>query len=89
MHSAILYAIMPSDQHKFYDESMLLRAATVKAEEHRSVKRLGDFVWEVNFREAPEALALLVHAFEQRKLPYAILPIDGEPQWIRRNPEQK
>lgn len=86
MHSAIIYAVMPPGQQQFSDEAMWLRTAVKDAE--KLAKPLGEFVWEVNFREAPQALGLLVHALEQRKLPYAILPIADVPQWIRHDPPQ-
>lgn len=88
MHSAIVYAIMPDNETERRDEAMLLRAAVAKAAEHKSVRQLGDFVWEVNFREAPDALGLLICGLEQRKRPYAILPVADEPQWIRRDHPQ-
>jgi hypothetical protein len=50
------------------------------------VKQLGDFVWQVDFRTSPEGLAILVQACEQFGLPYGILPLSNEPQWICRNP---
>lgn len=89
MHSAIIYAILPSNEQQYRDEAMILRTAVAKATAHKSVKQLGDFAWEVNFQEGPDALGLLVYAIEQRKLPYAILPIAAEPQWIRRNPAER
>jgi hypothetical protein len=60
-HSAIIYAVMPESAHEFREaESRLLGAGLGSLEKNKSVKLLGGYVWQVNFQECPEALALIV-----------------------------
>jgi len=89
MQSAIIYAVISQRSHSMQQtvEQFLGIIASLKGNE--AVKQLGDFVWQVDFRTSPEGLAVLVQACEQLSLPYGILPLSNEPQWICRNPVHK
>lgn len=90
MHTAIVYVAIPTSSP--YDaqriEAIML-AGIAKLEGNKSARELGKYVWEVDFRDAPDALAVLVSTFEQLELPYGILPLDAAPAWIRRTPPKK
>lgn len=87
MQRAIVYVVVPDPRtHEGRQMATLLLSETGKLLSNKSVFLLGEFVWEVNFQDAPDALALLVSAFERLSLPYGILPLDTGPQWIRRDP---
>ena len=87
MDSAIIYAALPENPR--HDDLMRGQGFLVqisKAEQDQYVARLGDYVWQVNFRESPYGLAQIVAACEQFAVPYRILPLDGAQRWIERNP---
>jgi len=86
MQSAIVYVVMPSEPYRAREKSALLLAGIARLEHNQSVTQLGEFVWQINFRESPYALAQLVVACEQLAMPYGILPLDADPQWIRVDP---
>jgi hypothetical protein len=86
MQSAIIYAVIPEGSRSTQQSAERLLAAISTLKGNEAVKKLGDFVWQVDFRSSPNGLALLVQAFEQFGLPYGILPLSNEPQWICRNP---
>jgi hypothetical protein len=90
MHRAIVYVVIPTNSP--YDQQQIvggMLAGIAKLEGNKSAVRLGEFVWEVNFRDDPGALAVLIHTFEQQQLSYGILPLDAATQWIRRDPPKK
>jgi hypothetical protein len=51
--------------------------------------RLGENVWLVNFQKHPQVLARLVDAAVRNGLPYGILPLDAEPQWLPASTDPK
>jgi hypothetical protein len=87
MHSAIVYAVMPTSHYELKEKTSYLLAGISKIEHNKSVRQLGDFVWQVNFQESPDAFAVLIGACEQLAIPYRILQLDAEPQWIRCDPK--
>jgi hypothetical protein len=90
MRSAIFYAVLSSDpSHEARQTGATFLATIAKLEGNKAVRQLGQFVWEVNFRESPDGLAVLVRACEQLSLPYGILPFDDASQWIRCDPSPK
>jgi hypothetical protein len=80
MHSALFAATQPmnrgSDWPTFVADADRNQTITGNAE------RLADGVWLVNFRRSPAALSYLVCAAETRAIPYRILPLADEPQWL-------
>jgi hypothetical protein len=86
MQSAIIYAVIPEGSRGTQQSAERFLAAIAILKANEAVKQLGDFVWQVDFRTSPEGLAILVQACEQFGLPYGILPLSNEPQWICRNP---
>ena len=86
MESAIIYAVIPERSRNTQQTAERFRAAIATLKGNEAVKQLGDFVWQVDFRTSPDGLAVLVQACEQLALPYGILPLSNEPQWICRNP---
>jgi hypothetical protein len=89
MHSAIVYAVLPTEPYEAHQKGAVFLAAIQKLEGNKSAERLGEFVWAINFQESPAALAVFVTACEQQSLPYGILPLGDAPQWIRRDPNSK
>jgi hypothetical protein len=88
MHTAIFYAAIPDDGSQASRQlAALFLAEANKLEGNPSATRLGDFVWEVNFRESPAALSVLVLACELLEIAYGVLTLDDAPQWIRRSPK--
>jgi hypothetical protein len=88
MHSVIFHAVLPSEPYEARQIGAHFLAAIAKIEGNKSVKLLGEFVWEVDFQASPDALAVLVNACEQLSRPYGILPLADAPQWIRRDPKK-
>jgi hypothetical protein len=87
MHTAIIYAVLPeSPRQADRERAALLFSETEKLEQAGSALRLGDFVWQIDFRASPDALARIVVACERLAISYRILSLDAEPQWIRRDP---
>jgi hypothetical protein len=87
MHSAIIYAVFAENpRHDERQRGAVFLGHIAKLDGNKSVAQLGEYVWQVNFRESPGALALIVAACEQLAIPYRILPLDAEPQWIRHDP---
>jgi hypothetical protein len=86
MQSAIIYVVVPEGSRGTQQSAERLLAAIATLKGNEAVRQLGDFVWQVDFRSSPNGLALLVQACEQLGLPYGILPLSNEPQWICRNP---
>jgi hypothetical protein len=87
MHSAIVYAVIDGNSVEWRQKIGVLLSQIARIEEEKSLLRLGEFVWQVDFQQKPHALARLVVACEQQAIPYRILPLDAEPQWIRRDPK--
>ena len=89
MHSAIFYVTLPESDSEARRVGGAFVSYLVGLEETKSAKKVGDLVWEVDFQASPYALAILVHAAEQLRLPYSILPLPDAPNWIRASPNQK
>lgn len=89
MHSAIIYVSMPSNEVEARHSIATFYAGIAKIEQDKSAIRLGDFVFQVDFRKHPAALARLVYVCEQQALSYGILPLDADPQWIMGGPTKK
>ncbi len=89
MHSAIVYVRIPESSRYGQQQTIsAMLAGIAKLEGNKSAVKLGESVWEVNFRDAPDALAILVRIFGELSLPYGILPHEAAPQWIKRPPDQ-
>jgi hypothetical protein len=87
MHSAIIYVVLSNEpRHDERQRAALLLVEADKLEQKKLAVRLGDYVWQINFREYPGALSQIVVACERLAIPYRILPLDAEPQWIRVDP---
>jgi hypothetical protein len=87
MDRAIFYAAIPDDgSNETRQLVALFRSEANKLEGSPSARRLGNFVWEVDFRASPVALSILVLACERLEIAYGLLPLDGAPQWILRSP---
>jgi len=83
MHSAIIYVILPAHPSEAQRVYATFEAMIQKSTANReAVRRLDQLVWQVDFQEAPGALAAIVHAAEQLGLQYGILPLAEEPKWI-------
>jgi hypothetical protein len=80
MHSAILWVRPPDESERQKWPAFL--ATISRLEGNVALARLAENVWLVNFQDSPFAFARLVVAFEQHKLPYGILPLEHEPQWL-------
>lgn len=85
MHSAIVYAVMPTSPIEARNALLLLEAGIQKIEKNPALKQLGEFVWQVDFQADPEVLAVLIASLAQPRIEYGILQLDGEPQWNVRN----
>ena len=82
MHSAIVYVVMPTDHYQAQMKSGAFLADIRALEKDKSVRQLGEFVWQIDFQQSPVALAQLVYFADRHSLPCKILPLDAEPQWI-------
>lgn len=84
MHSAIIAIELPPETYNAKQGWLAFSAHVGKAVESPAVKSLAPNVWQVNFREAPQALAQLIDGCERFGHTYKILQFDDEPQWLRR-----
>jgi hypothetical protein len=82
MHSAIFAVDLPPENHTGRQKWQVFSAMIAKLEANPALRQLGPNVWQVNFQQAPAALAELIVACERHELPYEILPLADEPQWI-------
>jgi hypothetical protein len=87
MHSAILAVDSPSDSYMARAGWKNFAAEIAPAEGNQAVKRLGPNVWQVNFQQAPDALAQLILGCKNFGYSYKILQFDAEPQWIEQAPD--
>ena len=83
MHSAIIQVEISDDLTGRQDVATFY-AGIQQVEKNQGAKKLGDFVWEINFQKAPEALAQIIFTCQRQNLPYRILPLDTAPQWIEK-----
>jgi hypothetical protein len=88
MHSAIVYAVMPTSPYDAKHKAAVMLNGLAKLENMKAFSQLGEFVWEVNFHESPVVLATLVSVLEQLEIPYGMLQLDDAPQWIQRDPKE-
>lgn len=84
MHSAILVVDLPPDTYNSRQAWQAFAAMIAPAAGNPAVKSLAPNVWQVNFQQAPAALAQLIVGCERFGHTYEILQLDAEPQWLRR-----
>jgi hypothetical protein len=92
MHSAVVVVKIPEKMHdQLHNERWYAFLADVdKLRQHQpdplrrqqGVSRLGENVWLVNFIQNPAALVRLVSCSSEHELPYGILQLDAQPQWL-------
>ncbi len=86
MHSAIVVVRSPIDRQRWQD---FLNAVEIDGLlTNPALVRLGQNIWQANFRESPAAFAQLIVACERHQLAYEILPRADPPQWLRGGSDQ-
>ncbi len=79
MHSALFVAKKNSNQSwAEFDAAVKREAETIG----KYAIQLSENVWLASFRESPAALALIVAFAEKQGIPYGILQLECEPQWL-------
>lgn len=91
MHSAIIYVVLPSRPGEAHTVGPSFRAGIARLDkfDNKLVRQIGESVWEIDFQEAPDALAVIVSAAESLGLPYGILPLADALRWILRDPQRE
>jgi hypothetical protein len=84
MHSAIFVAEINPEYES--DWKNFLEFVALKNKSARSIARLSENVWLVNFLVSPAALGWLIAGAEQRGVFYRILQLDAAPQWLPADP---
>jgi len=83
MHTAIFHVVAPENptyEQKQQFDNFCKATRTIRS------PQLGLHVWQVNFQRLPGDLGRLIDACERHAIPYRILALSEEPQWIRWNP---
>lgn len=82
MHSAIFVVKMTKQLIVQEWEDKFLPEVAKKLQNEKGAKRLGENVWLLDCQQSIRALAWLVATADRLGLPYGILRLESEPQWL-------
>lgn len=80
MHSVLFVALEPANPSEAW--LIFVNGAAKDEKLKKYAERLARNVFLVNFRSCPAALAFLVASAEHGNIPYKILQLAEEPQWL-------
>jgi hypothetical protein len=78
IHSAIVTVGIPERR----DDWTVFLTMTKDAQLSEATTLLGENVWLIDIQKSPAAFAQFVDACERKKLPYRVLAIEREPEWL-------